>query len=336
MRLAALGGPGHDPARVVPDAKVHQALAAHLCRCTGWQTVVEAARLAFEGPGRPELPARDVAAATRRASIEGRSTQRVGPDVALGAGSFADDTAPVDAAVALSDGAGGFVVADSVQEARARRHKVQGRRTTIEVSHPVEVPPGEWSLTLQTTWVEPAYVEPDASWCLPGGEPASPCANGGAFGGKRHSPLPEVARRLAIEHQRPVRGPLVPRGRGPVRAQTTARCRRRDFRRFGSPPGRGLCPVARRLVGGTGGARGQSRPGARGGALRRRRAPGFGRSTGRGVGRSGGAGQLCRHRGRDRTRSPSRRTGRGGRPRRRQRRGQLWPRRGHHRCRGRR
>jgi hypothetical protein len=48
-------------------------------------------------------------------------------------------------------------------------------------------------------------VEPDASWCLPGGEPASPCANGGAFGGKRHSPLPEVARRLAAEHQRPVR-----------------------------------------------------------------------------------------------------------------------------------
>jgi xanthine dehydrogenase small subunit len=205
MRLAALGGPGRDPAGVVPDVKVHQALAAHLCRCTGWQTVVEAARLAFEGPARSELPARDVTAAARRASIEGRSAQRVGPDVALGAGSFADDTAPADAAVALSDGAGGFVVADSAQEARARRHKVQGRRTTIEVSHPVEVPPGQWSLTLQTTWVEPAYVEPDASWCLPGGEPASPCANGGAFGGKRHSPLPEVARRLAAEHRRPVR-----------------------------------------------------------------------------------------------------------------------------------
>jgi aerobic-type carbon monoxide dehydrogenase small subunit (CoxS/CutS family) len=205
MRLSALGDPGHDTAAAVPDAKVHQALLAHLCRCTGWQTVVEAARLAFAGPGGPDLPGRDVTAAARRASIEGRSSQRVGPEVALGAGSFADDTAPSDAAVALSDGAGGFVVAGSAQEARARRDKVQGRRSTIEVSHPVDLPPGAWSLTLQTTWVEPAYVEPDASWCVPGGEPASPCANGGAFGGKRHSPLPGVARALAAQHQRPVR-----------------------------------------------------------------------------------------------------------------------------------
>ncbi|HWF22684.1 MAG TPA: 2Fe-2S iron-sulfur cluster-binding protein [Acidimicrobiales bacterium] len=205
MRLAALDGPGHDGARAVPEAKVHQALLAHLCRCTGWQTVVEAAHLAFEGSGGVDTPPRDLVAASRRAAIEGRSSQRVGPEVALGAGSFADDTAPVDAAVALPDGSGGFVVADTVADARSKSHKVQGRRTTIELSHPVVVPPGRWMLTLQTTWVEPAYVEPDASWCLPGGEPASPCANGGAFGGKRHSPLPEVARGLATEHQRPVR-----------------------------------------------------------------------------------------------------------------------------------
>ena len=38
--------------------------------------------------------------------------------------------------------------------------------------------------TLQTTWVEPAYLEPDAAWCEPGGEPASSLGNGGAFGGK--------------------------------------------------------------------------------------------------------------------------------------------------------
>jgi xanthine dehydrogenase small subunit len=214
MRLAALGGPGPGVGAVY-DAKIHQALLAHLCRCTGWQTVVEAANLVFEGSeGRGAQPRgmegagarpRDMDAAARRASIEGRSPQRVGPAVTLGAGSFADDMAPVDAAVALSDGGGGFVVADSAQEARAQRTKVQGRRTTIELSHPVEVPTGEWLLTLRTTWVEPAYLEPDASWCLPGGEPASPYANGGAFGGKRHSPLPEVARRLATEHHRPVR-----------------------------------------------------------------------------------------------------------------------------------
>ncbi len=45
-------------------------------------------------------------------------------------------------------------------------------------------PDGEWDLTLRTSWVEPAYLEPDASWCEPGGEPWSPVANGGAFGGK--------------------------------------------------------------------------------------------------------------------------------------------------------
>ena len=71
--------------------------------------------------------------------------------------------------------------------------------------HPVAVPEGEWALTLQTTWVEPAYLEPDASWCRPGGTPASPLANGGAFGGKRRSPVAARARRLATELQRPVR-----------------------------------------------------------------------------------------------------------------------------------
>jgi hypothetical protein len=40
---------------------------------------------------------------------------------------------------------------------------------------------------------------------MPGGEPASPLANGGAFGGKAHSIAPEMARRLADDHQRPVR-----------------------------------------------------------------------------------------------------------------------------------
>jgi len=53
--------------------------------------------------------------------------------------------------------------------------------------------------------VEPAYVEPDASWCLPGGEPASPYGNGGSFGGKLHSSVGHDARRLADEHGCPVR-----------------------------------------------------------------------------------------------------------------------------------
>jgi hypothetical protein len=82
---------------------------------------------------------------------------------------------------------------------------VQGRRTTLAVTHPLALPKGDWALTLRTTWVEPAYLEPDASWCLPGGEPASSLANGGAFGGKAGSIAPRVARQLADEHGRPVR-----------------------------------------------------------------------------------------------------------------------------------
>ncbi len=75
----------------------------------------------------------------------------------------------------------------------------------MPLSHPVEVPPGSWVLTLQTTWSEPAYVEPDASWCAPGGVPTTPVANGGAFGGKRASAVPGEARRLAERTGRPAR-----------------------------------------------------------------------------------------------------------------------------------
>jgi hypothetical protein len=71
--------------------------------------------------------------------------------------------------------------------------------------HPLELPPGQWDVTLRTTWVEPAYLEPDASWCVPGGEPVSPLANGGAFGGKVHSAAPAAAKQLADEHGRAVR-----------------------------------------------------------------------------------------------------------------------------------
>jgi CO/xanthine dehydrogenase Mo-binding subunit len=82
---------------------------------------------------------------------------------------------------------------------------VQGRNSTVPLTHPVELPVGEWALTLQTTWVEPAYVEPDASWSRPGGRPATPLANGGAFGGKRRSPVPARARELADETGEAVR-----------------------------------------------------------------------------------------------------------------------------------
>jgi xanthine dehydrogenase small subunit len=196
VRLAATSGP--------PE----RALAAHLCRCTGWRTILEAAAIATgTGGGAPITPSapRDVAAAERRASIEGRVPQRVGRDVALGRAGFADDTAAAGALVAVPDGRGGWAVGETLAEARAIAGKVQGRRTTVTSRPPLDPPPGDWAVTLATSWVEPAYVETDASWCVPGGQPASPLGNGGAFGGKSRSPAPAASRELADRYGRPVR-----------------------------------------------------------------------------------------------------------------------------------
>jgi CO/xanthine dehydrogenase Mo-binding subunit len=106
----------------------------------------------------------------------------------------------------VPDGSGGWAVGETLTEARAAAGKVQGRRSTLAPRYPLSLPTGtDWALTLRTTWVEPAYLEPDASWCLPGGEPATPLANGGAFGGKLASIAPAAARELAARYRRPVR-----------------------------------------------------------------------------------------------------------------------------------
>ena len=126
--------------------------------------------------------------------------------MALGGGGFADDTAPPDALVAVTRADGeGWALGETLAEARSAAGKVQGRRTTASWGPPIEVPPGDWHVTLQTSWVDPGYLETDASWCAPGGEPASSLGNGGAFGAKRPSPVEAAARQLADEHGRPVR-----------------------------------------------------------------------------------------------------------------------------------
>ena len=210
MRLAALEGPA-------VDERIDQSLLAHLCRCTGWQTIREAAHAVVDGPSTTDRvepdrtsadtgsSSRDLDAAAARAGLEGGVHQRVDPAVVLGDAGFADDGCPDGALVAVVGAKGGYAVAESLPAARALAGKVQGRSTTVPLTHPVDVPPGDWAVTLATTWVEPAYLEPDASWCSPGGEPASPVGNGGAFGGKLHSPVAEDARRLADEHGCPVR-----------------------------------------------------------------------------------------------------------------------------------
>jgi len=199
LRLAALGAPG-----AIAEDQAETALLAHLCRCTGWQTIVEAA---VGGPGAVDHrnSVADGSRSSERATLEGGAPQRVSSDVALGAGGFSEDTAPADALVAVPNAAGEWFVAETLAAARRLAGKVQGRRTTVPPAHPLELPPGAWDLTLRTTWIEPAYLEPDASWCAPGGDPSTPLANGGAFGGKAQSIAPETARRLADEHGRPVR-----------------------------------------------------------------------------------------------------------------------------------
>jgi aerobic-type carbon monoxide dehydrogenase small subunit (CoxS/CutS family) len=204
VRLSALRAAG-TPADGID--KVERALLAHLCRCTGWRTILDAwthATTNVVGSG-AVVALRSRKNGEERARIEGGAGQQVGPDVALGKGGFADDGAPADALVAVPDGAGGWAVAETVTEARRAAGKVQGRRTTVEAHPPLEVPDGDWAVTLRTSWVEPAYLETDASWCMPGGEPASPLANGGAFGGKLSSIVTSAARALADEHGRAVR-----------------------------------------------------------------------------------------------------------------------------------
>ncbi len=220
-RLAALGDAPN-------KAQVETALLAHLCRCTGWRTIVDAACDAHSLCGRP--------GASPRAGLEGGVPQHSGPDAVLGRGGFADDTAPPGCLVAVPDGTGGWSVADTLAEARLAASRVPGRRSGQQVRYPLEVPPGDWDATLRTTWVEPAYLELDTSWCVPGGEPASPVANGGAFGGKLDSPAPPAARLLANRHGRPVRvvlsredvvrlGPKRPPVAAGIRADGTGRMR---------------------------------------------------------------------------------------------------------------
>ena len=188
------------------ELTVRNALAAHLCRCTGWQTIEEAAAR-MRGSSAMGTVDRDLDAAARRATMEGRHGQRVRSSIALGEGGFSIDSVPDDSLYAVLDDQGNWVTGVSLMHARIEAARVQGRRTTAAAVAPIELPDpsdGPWTLTLRTSWVEPAYLEPDVSWCKPGGEPTTTLANGGAFGAKRHSLATAAARELADREQRTV------------------------------------------------------------------------------------------------------------------------------------
>ena len=104
-----------------------------------------------------------------------------------------------------TNGVGGYVNAATRSEARQIAGAVQGRNSTVALRPVLDVPEGEWALTLQTSFVDPAYAEPDVSWCEPGGEPSSPAANAGAFGAKRASVIRRDAHELATSTGQPVK-----------------------------------------------------------------------------------------------------------------------------------
>ena len=214
LRLAALETRAAE-GRVLDETAVRTALAAHLCRCTGWQSIVEAAGAVLGVPVGPVGPAgtgarvgtptRDPLLVTWRAQLEGPAYQSSTRETVLGRAGFADDTAPPGAAVAVPRADGSLAVGADLGAARRASNKVQGRNSPSPLRHPLLLHEDDWAIVLRTTWVEPAYLEPDASWCLPGGRPAAPLANGGAFGGKRRSPVAATARQLADERSEPVR-----------------------------------------------------------------------------------------------------------------------------------
>ncbi len=227
-----------------------KALQAHLCRCTGWQTIVDAWQT--YGKDEDDGDNRDCGdnggqnigssqtvdvnstkrrqAAEQRACLEGGVAQSVGAAVAAGRGGFAADTAPTGVLVAVlahnqdvdstshdntvSKGESNvgeyqiagerWVVGETHEQALRLAKKLGGRRTTATFEPPIPLPDGCFDLTLQTSWIEPSYLETDTSWCKPGGQPCSSLANGGAFGAKTTSKVSEVARKLANEIGQPV------------------------------------------------------------------------------------------------------------------------------------
>lgn len=195
--VCRLEGAAAKGADLADRAVVDKALLAHVCRCTGWQTIREAAVVIAVGGASPAgEEARDLDAAAARAELEGGAPQSVGADVVLGRGGFSADTAPVESLVAVPAG-DGWAVAASLAAARVDAGKIQGRRTTVSAAAPIALPAGDWDRSLRTNWLDPAYLETDVAWCSPGGEPSGPLANGGAFAPKTTAWLGDVARELA-------------------------------------------------------------------------------------------------------------------------------------------
>ncbi len=164
---------------------IGRALAAHSCRCTGWQPIIDAVAMAASGA---PIEARDPDAAARQAELEGGVAQRSGATVALGGLRYAADQVPAGARYLHPNGQ----LVESRREARAG--SVPGRNSTLPLSYPCPAPEG--TLRLETTYCDPAALEPDAAVASPSELLARPASNGGAFGASSMA-VTEDAQRMA-------------------------------------------------------------------------------------------------------------------------------------------
>ena len=226
---------------------------------------------------------RDPVLAAWRAQVEGPAFQHSGADVVLGGGGFADDRAPADAVVQLGADA---PLAPDLRAARAETGRVQGRNSTVPLTAPVPLPAGEWSHTLQTTWVEPGLRRARRQL-----EP--PRREAGLAAGQRRclrgqAPQPRAGGRPGAGRRDRSAGPraVAPRGRGAPRPQATTRGHRAAPGRHRGGARRPECGLGRPGAGARAGGRAVSRGRDRGGGGGR--AAGVARAARRGVG--GGAG----------------------------------------------
>ena len=141
VRLAALGP---DPA----PARVESALLAHLCRCTGWRTIVDAAcsasRVSSASRGRPAGSGGPGPGGRRPAGGAGgrRPPGRGSAHHVWGERRSPPTPRPTGAWSPSRTGGGAGRSRDTVGAARAAAGRVQGRRSGHQVAYPLDVAAG--------------------------------------------------------------------------------------------------------------------------------------------------------------------------------------------------
>ena len=190
--------PSGPPSRATEE-QVEHALLAHLCRCTGWQTIEEAATsgaATLEPASRRTPPTEPGPRSGRgaRADTRGWGAAGVGPDVVLGRGRFADDTAPPGAgrrARRVGRLRGGR---HRPAEARAPGRQGAGPQHHRGTAPPGRAPPGDLGSHLADHLGRAGVPRARRLVVRAGRRAGVALGNGGAFGGKLHSPVAADAR----------------------------------------------------------------------------------------------------------------------------------------------